>query len=195
MKRTLTPLDLELAAFFYAVLIEVAKANGTITYRALRERTKADNPASADLVDRCANKSVGRRLEVVRMFTSDRGYPDLTSLVLNKHTGEVGGGFVGDAKALREEVHAFDWDTAEPEFNLFVADLKAKDARRAPRLSEEDAKALMVEAATRKGFRHPSKMEFAEILERIRRRIRGWRRPCRGTRGAQTARTNGGLKT
>ena len=171
MMRNVTPLDLQLAGFFYPVLIEVAKEEGTITYGGLRERTKRENPASAEAVDRCTDQSVGRRLEVVRMFTDERGYPDLTSLVLNKDTGEVGRGFVGDPETHRNQVRAFDWENAEPDFNLFVADLKAEVLRKASQVSENEAKKLMAEAGKRKGFRFPSDDERSEILERI---CAGW---------------------
>lgn len=50
-----------------------------------------------------------RLLEVVKYFTDQHKYPDLSCLVINKGSGKIGDGFHGDAKAMREKVHALDW--------------------------------------------------------------------------------------
>jgi hypothetical protein len=167
--QNVTELDLQLAGLFYPVLVGLAREEQTITYSGLKDRTKAEFPRDADAIDRCTDQAVGRRLEVVRMFTTDRGYPDLTSLVLNKQTGEVGDGFVGDAKSQRQLVWAFDWGTAQPEFKLFVTDLKTSDAEQSP-LSEKKAKELMLAASRGQRFRRPTNAELDEIMERIRER-------------------------
>lgn len=61
----------------------------------------------------------------MRVFTNERGYPDLTSLVVNASTGEVGSAFGTDPVARRAEIAVFDWLSVDEEFDLFLGEQHA----------------------------------------------------------------------
>ena len=77
--RNITELDLELAGLFYPILIELAKNDAPLTYSGLKARAKHEHPGHGASVDRCADQAVGRRLEVIRRFTSSKDYPDVSA--------------------------------------------------------------------------------------------------------------------
>ena len=116
-----TLVDVQLASSYYPMLVDLAKHKHCLTYGELVERAKVEYPDRA-VVQKAIAVSTGRRLDVVRMFTSDRELPDLTSLVINKGSGECGVGFTRsfDPKAAREEVFAFDWNAVTTDFDGFV---------------------------------------------------------------------------
>lgn len=120
-EREPTLIDVQLAAAYYPILVDLARHKHTITYSELIDRAKAANPLK-EVVQRAIPTSAGRRLDVVRMFTNERGLPDLTSLVVSMYTGECGDGFTAtfDPKAIRAEVLAFDWSQVATDFNWFV---------------------------------------------------------------------------
>lgn len=117
----ITLTDLQLAAAYYPILIDVAKQQGRLTYGDLVERAKnlqPDNP----IVQNAIAVSTGRRLDVVRMFTNERDLPDLTSLVISKGDGECGIGFTQhfDPQAARKNVYAKDWSVVSTDFEGFI---------------------------------------------------------------------------
>jgi hypothetical protein len=138
-----TTTDLELALAFYSVLVEQARRREVITYGQLVEKAKGAFPAN-EIVQNAIPVSVGRRLDFVREFTRQRQLPDLTSLVVNKGTGECGVGFTRnfDPAEAREVVFAFDWQDVSTEFSGAVAVAK-KAAEPRKRLSEAQARQLM----------------------------------------------------
>jgi hypothetical protein len=135
-----TLVDVQLASSYFPLLVDLAKHKHCLTYGELVERAKQEYP-DRPAVQKAIAVSTGRRLDVVRMFTSERELPDLTSLVINKGSGECGIGFTRsfNPKAAREEVFSFDWSTIATDFDGFV---KNTETAIKPRKSVKEAKAL-----------------------------------------------------
>ena len=144
-KLSPTTTDLELALAFYSVLVEQARKRERITYGRLAERSKAKFPNN-DVVQNANAISVGRRLDFVREFTRKRNLPDLSSLVVNKETGECGVGFTRnyDAEQAREEVFNFDWSAVSTEFTGAVAEATRR-TKPTKKIKEGQALQLMSE--------------------------------------------------
>ncbi|TKF95342.1 hypothetical protein, partial [Vibrio sp. F13] len=83
--------DVQLAAIYYPILVDLARHKHCLTYGELVKRAKESHP-DAEYVQRAIPVSAGRKLDVVRLFTSERGLPDVTSLIINKTAGECGNG-------------------------------------------------------------------------------------------------------
>ena len=131
--------DVQLASAYYPILVDLAKHKHCLTYGELVERAKAEYP-DRPVVHKAIAVSTGRRLDVVRMFTAERDLPDLTSLVINKGSGECGSGFTKhfDPVATRETVFAFDWSTVSLDFDGFV---KTTETAVKPRKKVKEPKA------------------------------------------------------
>lgn len=138
-----TVIDVQLAASYYPILVDLAKHKHCITYAELVARAKRDYPAK-EVVQKAIATSTGRRLDVVRMFTEERNLPDLTSLVINKNSGECGVGFTAhfDPKAARDAVFAFDWSTVSTAFDWFVRETTTA-VKPKKKVSEAQAKQAM----------------------------------------------------
>jgi hypothetical protein len=138
-----TLVDIQLASAYYPILVELAKHKHSITYGQLVERAKKKYPVH-EVVQNAIAVSTGRRLDVVRMFTSERGLPDLTSLVINSGTGECGVGFTRnfDPVAAREEVFGFDWSAVTTDFDGFVRNTETALKPR-KKVKESQARELM----------------------------------------------------
>lgn len=102
--------DVRVTKVFYPILLDLARERRTTTYGALVDEAQARNPDD-DIIAALIPRAVGRRLLVLRGFTDELGYPDLSSLVLNASTGEVGDAYSDkfDPREKRAEVMAFDW--------------------------------------------------------------------------------------
>lgn len=137
----LTETDIELATIFYPILVELARDNAIDHYDGLLERALKVHPDN-ELLARAIPLSVGRRLEVVRLFTRASQYPDLSCLIVNKVTRRPGAAFDGDFDADRARIAAFDWSGVEQAFSLKVEALKKTLARPAKR-DRETAKQMM----------------------------------------------------
>ncbi|TXH37991.1 MAG: hypothetical protein E6Q94_02155 [Burkholderiaceae bacterium] len=116
-----TLVDVQLASAYYPLLVDLAKHKHCVTYGELVDKAKAEYP-DRQVVQRAIAVSTGRRLDVVRMFTTERNLPDLTSLVINKGSGECGIGFTRsfDPAAARKGVFAFDWSAVSTDFDGFL---------------------------------------------------------------------------
>ena len=104
----ITLTDVQLASAYYPLLIDMAKHKRCLSYGELVEKAKKEYP-NKPVVQNAIAVSTGRRLDVVRIFTAERKFPDLTSLVVNKGSGECGIGFTQhfDPKVARELVFSF----------------------------------------------------------------------------------------
>jgi hypothetical protein len=116
-----TLVDVQLASAYYPILVDLARHKHCLTYGELVERAKRENP-DRPVVQKAIAVSTGRRLDVVRIFTSERDLPDLTALVIGKASGECGVGFTRsfDPRATREQVFDFDWSAVSTDFDGFV---------------------------------------------------------------------------
>ena len=141
----ITETDLAIASALYSVLVGYVREapERRLTYGALLDDAKG-RFRNNDAIQMAIPVSLGRRLDVVRMFLNEQKLPDLTSLVVNAGTGEVGSAFGGDPEQVRAEVAAFDWSTISEDFNLHIEGLrKAIVARARPKLKREAAKKAM----------------------------------------------------
>jgi hypothetical protein len=80
--------DVQLAAAYYPLLIDLAKHKHCLTYGELVDQAKETYP-DLEYVQNAIAVSTGRKLDVVRMFTNERELPDVTSLIINK--GQIKG--------------------------------------------------------------------------------------------------------
>ncbi|AZE90101.1 hypothetical protein [Pseudomonas orientalis] len=119
--ENVTLIDVQLASVYYPILVDLAKHKHCLTYTELVDRAQHENPDN-EVVRNAIPVSTGRRLDVVRLFTDERGLPDLTSLVISKGTGECGSFFTRhfDPVAARAQVFSYDWNTATTDFAGFV---------------------------------------------------------------------------
>ncbi len=93
--------------------------------------------------------SLGRRLDVVRLFLNRETLPDLTVLVVNAGTGEVGSAFGANPDTVRAEVAAFDWSTVAEEFDLHISGLlKGIEATKRQKVTRDTAKQMMAAYAS-----------------------------------------------
>lgn len=145
--QNLTKADLEIGRIYYAILINQARVGETITYGDLVAKAQALHPEN-EYVQRAIAVSAGRRLEAVRVFTNERGYPDITSLVVNANTGEVGSAFGSDPIARRAEISVFDWSSVDDQFNLFLVEQHAALPTTRKKVSVADARQLIWEFYT-----------------------------------------------
>ncbi len=142
ISQRLTEADLEIGRIYYGMLIEQARGGQMVTYGDLVERAKARHPEN-EFVQRAIAVSAGRRLEAVRVFTNQRGYPDLTSLVVNASTGEVGSAFGTDPISRRAEVAVFDWSSIKEEFDLFLGEQHAVLPKKQKKVRAADARQMV----------------------------------------------------
>lgn len=119
--KNITLNDVQLASAYYPILIDLAKHKHCLTYSELVARAKEEYPTKPAVQNAIA-VSTGRKLDVVRIFTAERGLPDLTCLIINKNAGECGSGFTDhfDPVAAREKVFAFDWSAVSTDFDGYI---------------------------------------------------------------------------
>lgn len=168
----LTETDVTIAAAFYPILVECARQTPVrkLTYGALLDEAKARFPNN-EAIQSAIPISLGRRLDVVRSFLAEQKLPNLTSLIVNAGTGEVGVAFGSDAESIRVEVAAFDWSTVSEEFDLHISGLQKNiEARPRPKISSEAARKLMSEyyLANRASMPNGLESKRNELIEMIR---------------------------
>ena len=114
-----------------------------LTYGALLEEAKARFPGN-HAIQMAIPVSLRRRLDVVRLFLTEQKLPNLTSLIVNAGTGEVGSAFGANPEQVRAEVAAFDWSTVSEEFDLHIEGLRKGIAVRSrPKRTRDEAKKVM----------------------------------------------------
>ena len=129
--KNITLNDVQLAAVYYPLLIELAKYKHNLTYGELVDRAKEKHPDN-DYVQKAIAVSTGRKLDVVRIFTSERGLPDVTSLIINKNDGECCTGFTDhfDPEKARSEVFSYDWSEVSAEFDIYIEAVEKQTTKR-----------------------------------------------------------------
>lgn len=129
--KNITLNDVQLAAVYYPLLIELAKHKHNLTYGELVDRAKENHP-DKDYVQKAIAVSTGRKLDVVRIFTSERDLPDVTSLIINKNDGECGTGFTDhfDPEKARSEVLSYDWSEVSAEFDIYIETVEKQTTKR-----------------------------------------------------------------
>lgn len=140
-----TETDLAIASALYPVLVSYVRQapDQKLTYGALLEDARVRFPNN-DAIQKAIPVSLGRRLDVVRTFLNQQNLPDLTSLVVNALTREVGSAFDANPEQVRAEVAAFDWSTVSEEFDLHIEGLRKGIAVRSrPKRTRDEAKKVM----------------------------------------------------
>jgi len=129
--KNITLNDVQLAAVYYPLLIELAKHKHNLTNGELVDRAKEKHP-DKDYVQKAIAVSTGRKLDVVRIFTSERDLPDVTSLIINKNDGECGTGFTDhfDPEKARSEVFTYDWSEVSAEFDIYIETVEKQTTKR-----------------------------------------------------------------
>lgn len=142
--KNITLNDVKLASAYYPILIDLAKHKHCLTYSELVDKAKELYPSKA-VVQRAIAVSSGRKLDVVRLFTSERELPDLSSLIINKKIGECGPLYTEhfDPVAAREKVFAFDWRTVSNDFDGYI---KHTETVITPRKRRKEPEALKIMA-------------------------------------------------
>ena len=143
--KNITLNDIQLAAAYYPILIDLAKHKHCLTYGELVKNAKKMYPHK-DYVQNAIAVSTGRKLDVVRIFTSERELPDVTSLIINKSEGECGTWFTDhfDPEKARSEVYSYDWSEVSSEFDLYI-DTVEKQATPKKRIKRSEAMIIMSE--------------------------------------------------
>ena len=141
--KNITLNDVQLAAAYYPLLIDLAKHKLCLTYGELVDQAKETYP-DLEYVQNAIAVSTGRKLDVVRMFTNERELPDVTSLIINKGQGECGSGFTDnfDPEAARKGVFSKDWSEVTTEFDVYI-DIAQKNAIPRKRRKRPEALKLM----------------------------------------------------
>ena len=150
VNRTL--LDIELARVYFEFLVDFAKSHPseTIQYGQL---VKAANDRYPDnlFIKSAIATNMGRRLDALRDFTTHKNLPDLSSLVVNKQTGDNGEGFKKsfDGKAIRQEVSDFDWSEVKVDFDTYLIgersalEERERKLRKPKKIKESEARAIL----------------------------------------------------
>ena len=120
-----TKTDEVLADVYLTILIQIAMTGGKLQYGELVAHAKQQNPNIAAVQNALA-RTAGRILSVIRNFTNSEGLPDLSSLVINKKTGECASNVnnLFDPVEERKRVYATDWSLVINKFKLFIVALK-----------------------------------------------------------------------
>lgn len=123
VNRTL--LDIELARIYFEILVDYARSypGKTIQYGQLVHLAN-DRYPNNQFVKSAIATSMGRRLDALREFTTHKNIPDLSSLVVNKQTGDNGEGFKKsfDGEAVRQIVSDFDWSKVKIDFDNYLVE-------------------------------------------------------------------------
>jgi hypothetical protein len=138
----MTKKDLRIVAAFYPILIELAGRRALMTYLELANEAKARHPDDP-LIKTLIPRSVSRRLSILRTFTDETCHPDLSCLIVNTSTGEVGKAYSDtyDPLEQRVRVFAYDWSSVAPSFQSFLEDkLDVSDATKPVKLKRDAAK-------------------------------------------------------
>lgn len=118
----ITLLDLQSAARFYPILIQLAKQNKTVTYGELCQLTH-EQYSDWEQINSIIPVRCGRVLGVIGQFLQDRNLPFLQALVLNQSKQDsCGDGIeqVMDTAIARQEVFDFNWEDISGSFDLYI---------------------------------------------------------------------------
>jgi putative restriction endonuclease len=106
----------EAARRIWPVLVDVARHRGKITYLELARRIESKTPR------------LGRQLDLIQQYCMAEGLPQLTSLVVGKHSGMPEPGFVAGSPIIEEDWQSV-WDHKWSDLNAFGRDGVTIDIR------------------------------------------------------------------
>ena len=157
--KNITLNDVQLAAAYYPILIDLAKHKHCLTYGELVETAQELYPGKEHVKNAIA-VSTGRKLDVVRIFTSERNLPDVTSLIINKNQGECGTGFTDhfNPEEARKEVYTYDWSEVLSDFDLYIEAVE-KHATPRKRVKRPEALKIMSEYYKENKQKYPASIK------------------------------------
>ena len=118
--KNITLNDVQLASAYYPILIELAKHKHSLTYGELVKAAKEKYPLNP-VVQNAIAVSAGRKLDVVRLFTEERGLPNIHLLIISKGSGECGNASAQNSNLTeREYAYMFDWSDVTTDFDGFI---------------------------------------------------------------------------
>jgi len=118
----ITLLDLQSAARFYPILIQLAKQQKTVTYGELCRLTH-EQYSDWEHINSIIPVRCGRILGVIGQFMQERNLPFLQALVLNQTKQDsCGDGIeqVMNTAIARQEVFDFNWENINDSFDLYI---------------------------------------------------------------------------
>ncbi|MHC2146490.1 hypothetical protein [Pseudomonas sp. 210_17 TE3656] len=140
MARTL--LDVQLARLLYPLLIELATARQTLTYKQLIERAQVRYPDDQRVANLIPVR-MGRILWVIYDFVAERDLPRLTLIIVSAGDQYPGSAmWQHDCLAEQQRCFAFDWSEVDRAFDLY-GQSSEKAVTPVKRVSREQAKQLM----------------------------------------------------
>jgi len=175
-ERKVTETDAALAIAYYPLLVGLATRRRTITFKDFVEVAKTtypDNPA----VQNAIPVSTGRRLEFVRVFTAQKGLPDLSAWVTGQN-GNNSAAYEGDFDPVEERrrsaeedwsEHQAAWEAHAAELRKLAKKIKPRSEREALSLMAKFAKAMrpQIEAA----IPNPQKLPYVKLVMPYRETI------------------------
>lgn len=167
--QNITLLDVQLARIYLPFLVELARDKNVWTYTQLVDAAKRAHPGLGH-VQNAIPISAGRRLEVIRLYCSEEGIPDLASLVISKASGECGSFYVRnfDPVSARAAVYARDWRGDVPDidgyFDYSERQVKPRKVRKV-----EEARQLMSDHYKANRSRYPASITTVRsfIIDRL----------------------------
>jgi len=163
--KNVTLNDVQLASAYYPILVDLARHKHCLTYGELVEKAKKAYPNN-EVVQKAIAVSTGRKLDVVRIFTTERDLPDLTCLIINKGLGECGVGFTQhfDPEAARSKVFDFDWSNVSTDFDGYIRHTEKEITPRLKRKRQEALKLMSAFYSNHKSSLPASIREKRELI-------------------------------
>lgn len=143
--KKMTSYDVFLASVYFSILVELAKSRKCVTYGKLVAIARDIHPDNESVRGAIA-VSAGRRLEVIRRFTVLNGFPELTSIVINRDSGTSSLQGASEQFTLEAQLKAFEfnWSDCADEFSQYIAELN-KSCQKNRKLTEDEALKKMFE--------------------------------------------------
>ena len=105
--KNITEADIELSKVYFTLLVEVAIRKETISYGDLVELSKKRYKSKT--VQDALTRTIGRRLEVLRIHTDAFKLPDVSSLCFNVSSSKTGDAYHLDPEKERKKVYRTHW--------------------------------------------------------------------------------------
>ena len=105
--KNITEADIELSKVYFTLLVEVAIRKETISYGDLVELSKKRYKSKT--VQKSLTRTIGRRLEVLRIHTDAFKLPDVSSLCFNVVSNKSGDAYHLDPEKERKKVYRTHW--------------------------------------------------------------------------------------
>ena len=106
--KNITNKDIELSKVYFTLLVEVSLRGETISYGELVELSKKRYKKNS-IVQKSLTRTIGRRLEVLRLHTDKFKLSDISSLCVSKGSNKSGDSYHLDSEKERKKVYKTNW--------------------------------------------------------------------------------------